>query len=41
MPDMLYGVVVLVVIEALILVSIVRVVERRVAPWSRDVQLRE
>jgi NitT/TauT family transport system permease protein len=41
MPDMLYGVVVLVVIEALILVSIVRVVERRVAPWSRDVVLRE
>jgi NitT/TauT family transport system permease protein len=41
MPDMLYGVVVLVVIEALILVSVVRVVERRVAPWSRDVQLRE
>jgi NitT/TauT family transport system permease protein len=41
MPDMLYGVIVLVVIEALILVSIVRIVERRVAPWSRDVQLRE
>ena len=41
MPDMLYGVVVLVVIEALILVSLVRFVERRVAPWSRDVALRE
>ena len=37
----LYGVVVLIVIEALILVSIVRVVERWVAPWARDVVLRE
>ncbi len=41
MPDLLYGVVVLIVIEALILVSLVRVVERWVAPWSRDVVLRE
>ena len=41
MPDLLYGVVVLIVVEALILVSLVRVVERRVAPWSRDVVLRE
>jgi NitT/TauT family transport system permease protein len=40
-PDLLYGVVVLIVIEALILVSMVRVVERWVAPWARDVVLRE
>jgi NitT/TauT family transport system permease protein len=39
--DMLYAVVVLIVVEALILVSIVRLVERWVAPWSRDVVLRE
>jgi ABC-type nitrate/sulfonate/bicarbonate transport system permease component len=40
-PDLLYGVVVLIVIEALILVSIVRLVERWVAPWARDIVLRE
>jgi NitT/TauT family transport system permease protein len=40
-PALLYGVVVLIVLEALILVSIVRLVERRVAPWARDVVLRE
>ena len=40
-PDLLYGVVVLIVIEALILVSIVRLVERSVAPWARDIVLRE
>jgi NitT/TauT family transport system permease protein len=40
-PALLYGVVVLIVFEALILVSIVRLVERRVAPWARDVVLRE
>ena len=40
-PALLYGVVVLIVLEALILVSIVRLVERWVAPWARDVVLRE
>ncbi len=40
-PALLYGVVVLIVFEALILVSIVRLVERRVAPWARDIVLRE
>jgi ABC-type nitrate/sulfonate/bicarbonate transport system permease component len=40
-PDLLYGVVVLIVLEALLLVSIVRLIERWVAPWSRDVVLRE
>ena len=39
--DMLYGVVVLIVLEALILVSAVRLFERWVAPWSRDIVLRE
>jgi NitT/TauT family transport system permease protein len=38
---LLYGVVVLVVLEALILVSIVRVIERRVAPWTSQTVLRE
>ena len=37
----LYGVVVLVVVEALILISLARVVERRVAPWARKTTLRE
>ncbi len=37
----LYGTVVLVVIEALILVSIVRWIERRLAPWARDSALSE
>ena len=37
----LYGAVILVVIEALILVSIVRWVERRLAPWARESALSE
>jgi NitT/TauT family transport system permease protein len=38
---LLYGVIVLVVLEALILVSVVRIIERRVAPWTTDTVLRE
>jgi ABC-type nitrate/sulfonate/bicarbonate transport system permease component len=41
LPGLLYGVVILVVLEALILVSIVRAIERRLAPWSRGAALRE
>jgi ABC-type nitrate/sulfonate/bicarbonate transport system permease component len=41
LPGLLYGVVVLVVLEALILVSIVRKIEYRLAPWSRGAALRE
>jgi len=40
-PDLLYGVVILVVFEALILISIVRAVERRIAPWAHGTVLRE
>jgi NitT/TauT family transport system permease protein len=40
-PDLLYAVVVLVVIEALILISIVRWIERRIAPWAHGTVLRE
>jgi len=38
---LLYGVIVLVVLEALALVSLVRIIERRVAPWTHDTVLRE
>ena len=38
---LLYGTVVLVVLEALILVSIARAIERRVAPWATFTVLRE
>jgi NitT/TauT family transport system permease protein len=34
--ELLYGVVILVVLEALVLVSIVRLVERRLMPWARS-----
>jgi ABC-type nitrate/sulfonate/bicarbonate transport system permease component len=40
-PDLLYAVVILVVIEALILISIVRAVEHRLAPWAHGTVLRE
>jgi NitT/TauT family transport system permease protein len=40
-PGLLYGVVILVVIEALILITLVRTIEHRVAPWSRGTTLRE
>jgi ABC-type nitrate/sulfonate/bicarbonate transport system permease component len=40
-PGLLYGVVVLVVVEALILISIVRKIEHRIAPWARGTALRE
>jgi NitT/TauT family transport system permease protein len=40
-PGLLYGVVVLVVLEALVLVTIVRRIERRLAPWSGGAALRE
>jgi NitT/TauT family transport system permease protein len=40
-PHLLYGVVILVVIEALILISIVRLIERRIAPWAHGTVLRE
>jgi NitT/TauT family transport system permease protein len=40
-PGLLYGVVVLVVAEALILVTIVRWIEHRLAPWARGTVLRE
>jgi ABC-type nitrate/sulfonate/bicarbonate transport system permease component len=40
-PDLLYAVVILVVIEALILISIVRAVEHRIAPWAHGTVLRE
>jgi NitT/TauT family transport system permease protein len=39
--NLLYGVVVLVVLEALILVSAVRALERRIAPWSSQTVLRD
>ena len=38
---LLYGTVILVVLEALILISIVRWIEHRLAPWARDSGLRE
>jgi NitT/TauT family transport system permease protein len=38
---LLYGVIVLVVLEALVLVSIVRIIEGRVAPWTSQTVLRE
>lgn len=41
LPGLLYGVVILVVLEALILVSIVRQIEYRLAPWARGSALRE
>jgi len=37
--DLLYGLVVLVVMEALVLVSVARFVERRIAPWAQDVAI--
>ncbi len=40
-PGLLYGVVILVVIEALILITVVRTIEHRVAPWARGTTLRE
>jgi NitT/TauT family transport system permease protein len=40
-PDLLYAVVILVVIEALILISVVRAIERRIAPWAHGTVLRE
>lgn len=39
--NLLYGLVVLVVIEALLLVSAVRVIERRLAPWASQTVLRD
>jgi NitT/TauT family transport system permease protein len=39
--ELLYGLVILVVIEALILVSMVRALERRIAPWATGTVLRE
>lgn len=39
--SLLYGVIVLVVIEALVLVSIVRAIERRLAPWASQTVLRD
>lgn len=36
----LYGIVVLVVLEALVLVSVVRAIERRLAPWATEAVLR-
>jgi NitT/TauT family transport system permease protein len=41
LPGLLYGTVILVVLEALILVSLVRKIERRLAPWSHGSALRE
>jgi ABC-type nitrate/sulfonate/bicarbonate transport system permease component len=37
--ESLYAVVVLVVIEALLLVSLVRWLERRIAPWAQEARL--
>lgn len=39
--DVLYGVVILVVLEALALISVARWVERRVAPWAHSTSLSE
>jgi NitT/TauT family transport system permease protein len=39
--DLLYAVVVLVIFEALLLVSALRAIERRVAPWANQTVLRE
>jgi NitT/TauT family transport system permease protein len=41
LPGLLYGTVILVVMEALILVSIVRRIEHRLAPWASNTALRE
>jgi ABC-type nitrate/sulfonate/bicarbonate transport system permease component len=38
---LLYGVVILVVVEAFILISILRRIERRIAPWAHGTVLRE
>jgi NitT/TauT family transport system permease protein len=40
-PGLLYGVVILVVVEALVLITIVRNIEQRLAPWARGTTLRE
>jgi NitT/TauT family transport system permease protein len=40
MAEELYGVVVLVVFEALILISLARALERRIAPWAKGTTLR-
>ena len=40
-PGLLYGVVILVVVEALVLITLVRNIEHRVAPWARGTTLRE
>jgi len=37
--DLLYGLVILIVLEALILISVARFVERRIAPWAQDVPI--
>lgn len=39
--DLLYAVVILVIFEALILVSILRFIERKVAPWANQTVLRD
>ncbi len=39
--DLLYGVVILVVAEALFLISLVRAIERRIVPWVRSAALSE
>jgi NitT/TauT family transport system permease protein len=40
-PGLLYAVAVLVVMEALAVISLVRALERRVAPWASATVLRE
>lgn len=39
--DLLYAVVLLVILESLLLVSLLRAIERRVAPWANQTLLRE
>jgi ABC-type nitrate/sulfonate/bicarbonate transport system permease component len=40
-PGLLYGTVVLVIVEALVLVSVLRWIERRMIPWAHQAVLRE
>jgi ABC-type nitrate/sulfonate/bicarbonate transport system permease component len=39
--ELLYGVVILVVLEALVLVTVAQVIERRLAPWARNSAITE
>ena len=40
-PEKLYALIIIIVLEALVLISIARWVERRAAPWARNAGFRE